>query len=153
MWKHRNRHCFFSKIAFSPNKVVLHLLIIINIFISEEYISLDKEIQIIVNNVKKVIKNDNSRKIYRENKKDGITLIEIKLSDNINFNSFIEIEYDNIQENLENIYKNKLVYLIKSPYEKKPELFEKKILNISNSKILKYLIYILKKKYLLAPQL
>ena len=117
---------FFCGLPFLPNKSLLHLLIIKNNFIREEDTLLGKEIKINVNNVKKVLKIDKSRKIYRENKKDGITIIEIKPSDNIDLNSCLEIEYNNIQDNSEKKYTNKIVYLIKYPYEKKTRIIYKK---------------------------
>ena len=74
---------FFGKIPYKTNNCFLYFLIISNIFIKEEDTLPGNEIQIFVNNAKTTLKIDNSRKIYRENKKDGITVLEIKPSDNI----------------------------------------------------------------------
>ena len=43
-------------------------------------------------NDKPKLKIDNSRIIYRENKKIGITIIEIKESDGLNIKSFLDID-------------------------------------------------------------
>jgi hypothetical protein len=123
---------FFCKIHYSPNNSISHLLIINNIHIKEKDTEFGNEIQIILNNVKSVLKIDNSRKIYKENKKDGITILEIKPSDNIDINSFLEFDYNNIQDNSEGIYINKPVYLIKYPYAKKPEIFKRTIINVNS---------------------
>ena len=123
---------FFCKIGFSPHKNSHYLLIINNIFLKEEDIALGKEIKIIANNIETILTIDKSRIIHREDKKDGITIIEIKPSDNIDINSFLEIEYNTVQEFSENKYKNKMAYLIKYQYEKNPELFKKKIINVNS---------------------
>ena len=123
---------FFGKIPFKTDNSVLYFLIISNVFIKEEDTTSGNEIQIFVNNVKNILKIDNSRKIYRENIKDGITVLEIKPSDNIDLKSFLDLDYNIIQGTSKNIYINKLVYLIKYPYEKKPEIFKRAVRNINS---------------------
>ena len=98
-------NAFLCKIYISPIRSFFHFLIICNIFIRHEDTKLGKEILLFINNVKKVLKIDLSRNILRENKKDGITIIEIKSSDDINLDSLLEIDYNNIKSNSEKIYK------------------------------------------------
>lgn len=123
---------FFCKTPYLPDNSFLYFLIISNIFIKEEDTVSGNEIHIFVNNIINILKIDNSRKIIRENKKDGITIIEIKISDNLDLNYFLELDYNTIKDNSEKIYINKLVYLIKYPYEKEPELFKRAIINVNS---------------------
>ena len=131
---------FFCKLPYKANNGILFFLIINNICIKEEDTESGSDLQIIINNKKTVLKIDNSRKIYRENKKDGITIIEIKPSDNLDLNSFLDLDSDIMQDNSENMYINKLVYLIKFPYEKRPEIFKRTVKNVNseNYEIEKY---------------
>ena len=81
----QNSFGFFCKIPFLPVKNFIPVLIINNLTIDKNGILLDKKIEIALNNYEKnlIIKIDDSREIYRQDKRDGITIIEIKESDGL----------------------------------------------------------------------
>ena len=123
---------FFAKIPISGMNTIAHALIIDNIFIKLEDIS-EKQMKIIINNnTTKVLELQNPRTIYREKEEDGITIIEIIPSDNLDTNSFLEIDSNIIQN--QSIYKNlnKEIFLINIQNEQKYELLQSKIKNINS---------------------
>ena len=126
----------FCKLPFAFNDKTYFILIINNIYLDKEEISLDNEIKIILNDVndKPKLKIDNSRIIYRENKKDGITIIEIKESDGLDINSFLDIDTRIVLSEPKDTYVNNDAYLINNQYNKKPEFLQIIIKNIYNEK-------------------
>jgi len=81
----------------------------------------ENEIKLIFNDkLEKILKLNNTRKIYINKDKD-ITIIEIKKEDNYDINNFLEIDY-NIFENkdLNEIYKS--IYIIHFPFGKESNL-------------------------------
>ena len=74
----------------------------------------ENEIKLIFNDeIEKILKLNNSRKIYANKNKD-ITIIEIKKEDNYNFNKFLEIDYD-IFDNHDLNEKFNSIYIIHYP--------------------------------------
>ena len=75
----------------------------------------ENEIKLIFNDkIEKILKLNNTRKIYTNEKKD-VTIIEIKKEDNYNINNFLEIDYD-IFENINLNDKFKSIYIIHFPF-------------------------------------
>ena len=110
---------FFCKIPFSNSINLLPVLITSNLIIDEEYLVKGKEIMFSLNDEKEeyVINIEDSRKIYKQDEKDGMIFIEIKPSDGLDIDSFLEIDKNVFENNIENIYKNQSVYLIHYPNE------------------------------------
>ena len=112
---------FFCKIPFPNFYNLMPVLITNNHILNEEALKINNQIMLSINkdlfNYKIYI--DNSRKIYTEKDLYDITLIEIKESDGIDLNPFLEV--DNKDEAFENekdvkkIYKNKYAYIIHYP--------------------------------------
>ena len=124
------------KLPFAFIDKTYFILIINNIYLDKEDISFGNEIKILLkDNLNFILlKIDNSRIIYRENKKDGITIIEIKESDGLDVDSFLEIDSKIIHSESKNIYINNNAFLINIQYGKKPELFQIIIKNIKSEK-------------------
>ena len=78
----------------------------------------ENEIKLIFNDkLEKILKLNNTRKIYINKSKD-ITIIEIKKEDNYNINNFLEIDYDIFDnKNLNNKFNS--IYIIHFPFGKK----------------------------------
>ena len=75
----------------------------------------ENEIKLIFNDkIEKILKLNNTRKIYTNETKD-VTIIEIKKEDNYNINNFLEIDYD-IFENINLNDKFKSIYIIHFPF-------------------------------------
>ena len=110
---------FFCKIPFLNSINRLPVLITSNLIFDEECLIKGEEIKFSLNDNEKtkVICIDDSRKIYRQNEKDGIIFIEIKSNDNLDINSFLDIDNNIFRINDDNIYKNQSVYLIHYPNE------------------------------------
>ena len=126
----------FCKLPFAFIDKTYFILIINNIYLDKEDISVGNEIKILLNNEPNFLflKIDNSRIIFRENKKDGITIVEIKESDGLDIDSFLEINSKIIYSESKNIYINNNAFLINIQYGKKPELFQIIIKNIESEK-------------------
>ena len=95
----------FCKLPFAFIDKTYFILIINNIYLDKEDISVGNEIKILLNNEPNFLflKIDNSRIIFRENKKDGITIVEIKESDGLDIDSFLEINSKIIYSESKNI--------------------------------------------------
>ena len=96
--------------------VLLPVLITCNHVLYDETISSGKQIIITINNDKEMYKilMDNSRKIYT-NKEFNITIIEIKESDRLNGISFLEIDNQILNSDIDELnllYKKKPIYLL-----------------------------------------
>ena len=107
---------FFCIISFPDKFHQLPVLMTNNHVISENDIIKDKKIKFSINNDKlnyEIIIN-NIRKIY-SNEDYDITIIEIKENDNLDMNSFLEIDYQIFEDNPNDIYRGKSIYLIGHP--------------------------------------
>ena len=107
---------FFCAIPF-PNKYhLLPVLITNNHVLSEDDIIKGKQIKFTLNNdnYQFEIKIDGSRRTYTSIKYD-ITIIEIKDNDNLDINTFLEIDQHIFDKKAKDIYKNKSVYIIHYP--------------------------------------
>ena len=124
---------FFCIIPFENNNKI-NVLITHNKVISEVDISIGKDIYFSINNneFKYKITINNSRKVYTENKKYYITIIELKDTDNLNNISFLEI--DNSLENLNQIY---IIYYLNNYFQHSIDkiLFNQKLNYITFNKI------------------
>ena len=111
---------FFCVIPFPDKFNLLPVLITNNHVLPKKDISKEKIIKFSLNNEKQFFKIsiDSSRKTYTNEKYD-ITFIEIKKTDKLNFNDFLEIDENIYKNNLNDTYKQKSVYLIYYPYGKK----------------------------------
>ena len=111
---------FFCVIPFPDKFNLLPVLITNNHVLQKKDISKGKIIKFSLNNEKQFfeISIDSSRKAYINEKYD-ITIIEIKKTDNLNVNDFLEIDENIYKDNLNDTYKQKSVYLIYYPYGKK----------------------------------
>lgn len=85
---------FFCKIPFPNFYNLLPVLITNNHILNKEDLKINNQILLSINNDLFTYKIyiDNSRKIYTEKDLYDITLIEIKESDGINLNCFLEID-------------------------------------------------------------
>ena len=101
---------FLALIPYPDRFNLLPVLITCNNVIS----GIEKEIKLIFNDkLEKILKLNNTRKIYINKDKD-ITIIEIKKEDNYDINNFLEIDY-NIFENINLNEKFKSIYIIHFP--------------------------------------
>jgi len=110
--------CFFCAIPFPDKYNRLPVLVTNNHVLKKEDITEGKIIRFSTNNEehKFEIKIDENRKKYTNEKYD-ITFIEIKKdTDNININSFLDIDDEIFEENYENLIVKKSVYLLHYPH-------------------------------------
>jgi len=110
--------CFFCAIPFPDKYNRLPVLVTNNHVLKKEDITEGKIIRFSTNNEehKFKIKIDENRKKYTNEKYD-ITFIEIKKdTDNININSFLDIDDEIFEENYENLIVKKSVYLLHYPH-------------------------------------
>ena len=115
---------FFCKIPFPDELHLLRVLITNNHVIDQKYIIKNKQIKISFNNDSSfyILYMNNSRIFYNIERPYDATIIEIKDYDGIEINRFLEIENRlNIKCNLNEIYKNKSIYLIHYPKGDKAE--------------------------------
>ena len=102
-----------------PDKLnLLPVLISCNHILNNDDIKIGKEIILLFNDkITKIIKIDESRKVYSSDKNEyNITFIEIKKDDGFDINNMLDIDYDIFkEEKLIRIYKNKRVYIIHYP--------------------------------------
>ena len=107
---------FFCIIPFPDKFHQLPVLMTNNHVIDKEGIIKGNKIQFTINNDKINVEIiiDDIRRIYT-NKKYDITIIEINKNDKLDMNSFLEIDYQIFKDNLNDIYKNKSIYLIGHP--------------------------------------
>ena len=104
---------FFCKIPFPDTLNLLPVLITNNHVLNEECISLGKKISFALNNEKKLISIliDKDRICYT-NREYDITIIEIKLNDDLNINSFLEVDERTLFSEHSEEYFNKSIYII-----------------------------------------
>ena len=116
------------------NKVI-HALITTYRTISEKTITNNKEIQLTLNNdkVKKIIKIGKNRKIYI-NKEYDTTIIEIKPKED-KINNFLELDENILEDNSNDIYNQKKIYLICYGKENKMDMYEGTIKEIEGNEI------------------
>ena len=107
------------------NKKVILLAIINNIHIGEEDLYKNDKIVFFIGD-RETFTSDNIGIIFRENKEDGMTIIEIITLEKINSDSFLEIDFNMLQNFKEDTYINNSVYLI----DHQLDVFERKIKNI-----------------------
>ena len=120
---------FFCLIPFPDKFNLLPVLITNNQILPKNEISKNSVIKFSLNNDEKniEIKIDESRKTY-SNEQYGITMIEMKKEDNLDFNTFLEIDENISKDTIKNI---KSVYLIHYPQEKESTFSHGKIKDIS----------------------
>ena len=106
-----------------PNKLnLLPVLITCNHILGEKDLMEGKEIKLEINNKIKKLSINNSRKIYTDEKNCDITIIELKPEDQFDINNLLEIEDDIFnKEMLDNLYKNKTIYIIHYPEGREPK--------------------------------
>ena len=107
-------------ICIIPNPDKYHripVLFTCNHVLGNDDIKPGKEIKLIFNEEEKKLKIDNSRKIYTSNENGyDVTIIELKEEDKFNQNDLLEIDNDIYKEdNIENLYKDKSIYIIHYP--------------------------------------
>ena len=108
---------FLCIIPFPDKLHPLPTLITCNHVINEDDIQPGKQIKLLFNDkMEKIIKIDNSRKIYTSSEKEfDTTIIEIKNEDNFDIDNMLEIDNNIYKNDLNNYYKNKTVYIIHYP--------------------------------------
>ena len=128
---------FFCKIPFPDTLNLLPVLITNNHVLNEKCISLGKKISFTLNNEKKLISIliDKDRICYT-NREYDITIIEIKLNDDLNINSFLEVDERTLFSEHSEEYLNKSIYLIYYSKEGKEENSFGIIKNIENYRII-----------------
>ena len=107
---------FFCIIPFPDKFHQLPVLMTNNHVISEHDLMKDNKIKFTMNNDKLrfEIIIDKLRKIY-SNEDYDVTIIEIKENDNLDMNSFMEIDNQIFKDNPNDIFKGKSIYLIGHP--------------------------------------
>ena len=101
-----------------PNKLYpLSVLITCYHVLSKDDLKPGKEIKLMFDQKEKIIKINQSRKIFTSNEDEyDISIIELLPEDNFDLNNLLEIENDIFKfDNLNNIYKNKSIYIIHYP--------------------------------------
>ena len=110
---------FFCRIQITNKNDLISVLIANNSLLDSKSIIPGKKIKIITNNKKsKIILIDDSRETYTS-EKDDITIIELRNNDKLNINSFLDIDDDVYNNNIDEM---NLLYLL--------DCKGKKILNI-----------------------
>ena len=100
---------FFCRIQITNKNDLISVLIANNSLLDSKSIIPGKKIKIITNNKKsKVILIDDSRETYKS-EKDDITIIELRNNDKLNINSFLEIDDDVYNNNIDEM---NLLYLL-----------------------------------------
>ena len=104
------------KIPFPDEKNIIPMLVTCNHILKNEDITQGKMISFTLDNDKKAfeILIDESRKIY-SNEEYDITMLEIRLSDGLNIETFLEIDENIFSKNSNEIIKNELVFLLSYP--------------------------------------
>lgn len=122
---------FFCAIPFPDKYQRLPVLITNNHVLEESDISLGNEINFSINNDSSHfnITIDNSRRVYT-NKKFDITIIEIKNTDNLDINSFLDIDEHIFDDNPQKNYKKESVYILHYPHGNISEYSSGKIIAI-----------------------
>jgi V8-like Glu-specific endopeptidase len=111
---------FFCLIPYPSKLKPFPLLITNNHVLDEEDIENNQIIEFSINNdsIKKKIVIDDLRKTYTSKEFD-VTFIEVREEDNLNFNSFLEIDYNIFEELSNEKYKQKSIYLLHYPHSEK----------------------------------
>ena len=135
---------YFCKIPF-PDKLNFISVLIINNHLFKEIIDKEKIIQFEMENDKLFFQLiiDDSRMIYANSQYD-ITIIEIKNNDNLDINSFLEIDSQIFKTNLNEIYKNTYIFSISYNSKESKALFyfgKMKIINDDNINFNYYYCY------------
>ena len=105
---------FFCKINYkdSPSPVLITNYHVID----NDYIENENIIKLYINDRCKIININKDRKIYSsENNKYDIMIIELKEEDEIK--NFLELDPNIFNNNIENIYKDELIYILHFPYD------------------------------------
>ena len=126
---------FLCKIPF-PNKYdttnFLPVLITNSNIIENDEIAIGQSLLLYLGNEKYLIKIDNSRKIYI-NDKYNIIIIEINENDKLKTNSFLEIDNDIYKDKLNEIYIGKSIYLFYFQNGKELKYSSGSMKNINNN--------------------
>ena len=126
---------FLCKIPFPDSFTLLPVFITCYHVLEEKDIIEGNKIELNFNNEEKkvILTMDKSRKIYVNNEKYDITIIEIKNNDGIDKNKFLDVDdYLYKSDNLNNIYSaKKNIYLIQYPKGFKSKISFGKIKDIS----------------------
>lgn len=80
-----------------------------------------------------------NRKFYSEGGVIDTTIIEIKKSDGLNFNHFLDIDEDIFEENINQIFKDKTIYLLHYPFGKNVSYSLGTFKNISDGNTIEHL--------------
>jgi len=107
-----------------PNKLYpLSVLITCYHVLSKDDLKPGNKIKLIFDEKEKIIKINQSRKIFTSPEKEyDISIIELLPEDNFDLNNLLEIENDIFKfDNLNDIYKNKSIYIIHYPNGKEPK--------------------------------
>lgn len=135
----KNGNGFFCNIHFPNISNLLPVLIIDNYILDKNDTLIGKTINIKMSNNNSssyTIFIDKERKIYLNDKKYNITIIEIKKNDGLNIKSFLEIDKSIYNNNLNEIYKNKQIYLAFNEFENYINYFFGKIQSINEHNII-----------------
>ena len=103
---------FLCTIPFPKRFNLFTVFITNNHILNKNDISFGKKIIISNDNIKKSILIDNSRKTYT-NEMFDVTIIEIKKSDNINNNLFLDIDFEFYESNQREKYDNAYIYMLR----------------------------------------
>ena len=125
---------FICKIPYPNNLNLLPVLITCNHVLGDKDLEPSKKIKLVFEEEEKFIEIDDNRKVYKSNEYDT-TIIEIKKTDGFNLKNFLEVDEDIFSDNLNEIYKNKNIYVIHYPKVKGAEYSVESIKNISDNKI------------------
>ena len=122
---------FLCKIPFRDEKNIIPMLVTCNHILKKEDITQGKEFSFTLDNDKKDVKLliDESRKSY-SNEEYDITMLEIRKSDGLDFETFLEIEENIFSKDSNEIIKNEHVFLLSYPNGKQLQFSSGIIKNI-----------------------
>ena len=126
---------FLCMIPFPKRFNLFPVLITINQIIIKDDISKGKIIAISNDFISKKILIDDSRKAYT-NKENGVTFIEIKESDEIDLNSFLDIDFEFYENNPSKHYNNKEIYLLHENFDENNRFSLAKLKSVSEEKFI-----------------
>ena len=107
---------FICRIPYPNNLNLLPVLITCNHVLKNEYVEPGAKIKILFEGKEKILEIDNNRKTYKSLEEEyDTTIIEIKNEDGFDFKNFLEVDEIIYSDNLDEILKNKTVYVIHYP--------------------------------------
>ena len=107
---------FICRIPYPNNLNLLPVLITCNHVLKNEDVKIGARIKLLFEEEEKILEIDDERKIYKSIEGEyDTTIIEIKKTDGFDFKNFLEVDESIYNDNLNEMFKNKTIYIIHYP--------------------------------------